>query len=99
LTPHSSPFPTRRSSDLLLHLAGDTDQIFQRPFVAQSSFQAPVFVPKMAMRSSPAHQRFKLAGPYWLFQEPKRAQLVHCFYSAVQDRKSTRLNSSHEWIS
>ena len=47
---------------------------------------------------NPTSEQIKLVGNYRA-QEIITTQTLDCMVQTIKDRKSTRLNSSHEWIS
>src|SRR5207247_7841719 len=84
-------FPTRRSSDL--HLDRSSSPHGPVVKVARAVNQ-PFTVCEAAL---PHFSSIRDANDARLPRKAKRLMFGHCTY--LQDRKSTRLNSSHEWIS
>src|SRR5207247_10972975 len=90
-------FPTRRSSDL---------RTFMEPRFGRDFRHVRVHADSQAERSAQAVQaRAYTVGQHIVFgagahNHADRSLLAHELTHIVQqDRKSTRLNSSHEWIS
>src|SRR5207247_2878172 len=90
---YSPPFPTRRSSDLqfMLLLGYVYAHLLARVRNVKKQMLGHVFVLLLPLAFLPI--RFSAVSTESLSQHPA-AQLL-----LLLDRKSTRLNSSHEWIS
>src|SRR5207247_11188508 len=86
-------FPTRRSSDLVTYVAGTFGNpylvLFQNPIYRQSVLVSPG-------RRAFAHPKHANEKPDGL--NPRQDEPIISTFPR-RDRKSTRLNSSHEWIS
>src|SRR5207247_10564184 len=96
--PHLPPVPTRRSSDLgdaaIAREAGERGYFI--------SFSGNVTYPKndsirLAASAAPGDRVVVETDSPFLAPQRIRGQNNHP--KKVRDRKSTRLNSSHEWIS
>src|SRR5207247_9262635 len=90
--PHLHPFPTRRSSDLRrgnLRSATGCDATFSANTLCLDNIL--VAHPYLEGTDGIALDR---AGNIWNATNERNAVVV-----VMRDRKSTRLNSSHEWIS
>src|SRR5207247_10679284 len=85
---HSHSFPTRRSSDL------DLQSFFDLSSLINATDRQPLISRVPSVGSSPTF-RERLRGAW---QVPSYRSLLSARRLA-EDRKSTRLNSSHEWIS
>src|SRR5207247_10201159 len=96
--PGRTSFPTRRSSDLQLLVAHFEERAFHgegRPvFGDQLVFNSPRTETGNVFRLAP-HQR--QAGAHGVGGVMHRRKSFPITGPARQDRKSTRLNSSHEW--
>src|SRR5207247_5780800 len=91
-------FPTRRSSDLPYR-----DLSFYFIATPALPYQAFVFGRFAAEKctSLVVTSGTDARSPMWIFGRMAHKYpniLIHCVFS-TKDRKSTRLNSSHEWIS
>src|SRR5207247_9938835 len=89
--PHS--FPTRRSSDLSGSRRDEVDMNVLRALADSSGGGAFLLSEGLVGTSSTQMERVLDT-----VAEELRSQYTLGYYPA-QDRKSTRLNSSHEWIS
>src|SRR5207247_11071279 len=92
-------FPTRRSSDLLIKMVGDEYEkarpgtVVKSAHVGMSASNTYVFMSEVLPRA------IKKYGGVDADALRKAALEVDIPEGGTIDRKSTRLNSSHEWIS
>src|SRR5207245_10818621 len=91
-------FPTRRSSDLLLTLAGVGLALGEKAFQWDGAVRAWVGELAVFLRAVSGAVCSVLYRPY-LKRYPTLAVSAVAMLASVGDRKSTRLNSSHGSIS
>src|SRR5207247_4804337 len=93
---HAHPFPTRRSSDLdTRKLLASLDETLKGVDVLLKSVDAGL-VPDLRRTLDTAGQTLKSAE---VTLKSAEGTLSNVSPLQAEDRKSTRLNSSHEWIS
>src|SRR5207247_8896585 len=89
------PFPTRRSSDLVGQASLDSERGPGEGGIAADVRDASEFARDQPVEPDPVEGAHGGVGHFF---ESDLAQNVGG-QPVAQDRKSTRLNSSHEWIS
>src|SRR5207247_8737308 len=97
LTP--PPFPTRRSSDLPFHPRGSAEGRCQ---TRNDGMRSALNSLRHCERSAAIQRATKQELDCFVASAPKKKQMAKALIFPsffFGDRKSTRLNSSHEWIS
>src|SRR5207247_10065887 len=89
-------FPTRRSSDLALVSGDEVSQVIQSPDIGKVILEHTADSHVIEL---PFGIEWHLPGPWYIPGTHIDVSPTKHVVFMILDRKSTRLNSSHEWIS
>src|SRR5207244_8467794 len=96
---HLSSFPTRRSSDLILSAPTDARRHWRETFLLGLGFASPILLTVLYFAIHGAlHDFIFYTWTYNTRYYVPEVPLANRF-PTIRDRKSTRLNSSHQIIS